>query len=146
MELDRFRVELDSSYWIFTVALGLGVGVVLSGLFVLFTNNGDGQRRIGAALTAGGLLIFLGVAVSPVDALPVNFVPLRLKPYASQAALSFALDLAFALGVALALLPLISLRWINMAASSSRTRSAFRGSKKTAVADSLTGRLICALH
>ncbi|MGE3073305.1 MAG: sorbosone dehydrogenase family protein [Dehalococcoidia bacterium] len=88
-------VRLDE--WLFTVALGLAVGLCLVGLWEFR------QRRFRAAAVfeVAGLAVGATVGLGVLDASPVEWVHFQLKPFASTAVEGGALAGGLVLGAAL---------------------------------------------
>lgn len=96
---DTFEFELRLSHWLFTLAIGLPLGIVLAGLWGLRPHHGERKLWLAVALfgaIAGVLAVLLVWDVSPIARLFF-----RLKPYLTAAVPAAALMVALGLGAAL---------------------------------------------
>lgn len=96
---DRFQIELALGDWLYTVAVGIAIGLLVASLVV---GNRSGKLRRVPALAVGlsgfGLLGAIGLLA--YDAGPFVQVAFRLKPYLSEVSDAALLMLALVLGAA----------------------------------------------
>jgi len=98
MPLDEFNPDVILGEWLFTVALGAGLGLVLAGGVLALVRPKFWQ------LTAGGLCA-VGLALSALtgtlalDAAPWQAIDIRLKPYLGTVAETAAMAGALLLGM-----------------------------------------------
>ncbi|HMO94806.1 MAG TPA: hypothetical protein PKD27_01720 [Tepidiformaceae bacterium] len=100
MKPDEFVFEVDRAEWLFTVALGLGLGLVVAAAVLVFWRP-KGSFRLALALGVGGTIFLALTGTLAVDAAPWNRIDLPLRPYLSSAAFTAAMAGALLLGMLL---------------------------------------------
>mgnify|MGYP001301030277 CR=1 FL=1 len=105
MRPDEFAPEIYLSDWVFTVALGAGVGLVLAGPLMLALGRG---RLSGLLLLVSGVVLTALVSTLALDAAPWDTLDFQLKPYLAVVAETAVMAGALALGAAGTLLAVLA--------------------------------------
>lgn len=110
MRLDEFNPEIVFAEWLFTAALGAGLGICVAGVVLALVRPRSWQLS-SVGLMIGGVALSGLIGTLAVDAAPWQTVDIQLKPYLATVAEAAAMVGALALGaVVSAAVVLLALR------------------------------------
>ncbi len=97
-QTDRFHIELALGDWLYTLAIGMALGLLVASL-LLPARTGKARRIAPGAVAFSGLAVLAAIALLAYDAGPFTVVVFTIKPYLSAVADAGLLFLALVLGV-----------------------------------------------
>ena len=111
MRPDEFSPDIYAAHWLFTVALGAGLGLCLAAV-VLAVRRAALWKGAVLILFFGGLVLSALVGTLAVDAAPWQRIDVQLRPYLSTVTETGALVGALALGAVVVAAGALTLAWL----------------------------------